>query len=86
MFLVLLISLLNELVQEAVQKYSPPAVKGKLVKIKYATQLGGRSPLFAFFCSHPKYVKEPYRNYLENTLRQKFDFKGVPMTLVFKEK
>lgn len=79
-------SVLNEAVQEAVQKYSPPAVKGKLVKIKYATQLTGRSLAFAFFCSHPKYVKESYRNYLENFLREKFDFKGVPLTLVFKEK
>jgi len=79
-------AVLNEVVQEAVQKYPPPAVKGKLVKIKYATQLGGKSISFAFFCSHPKYVKEGYRNYLENTLRQRFDFKGVPVTLLFKEK
>jgi len=78
-------SVLNEVLQEAVKKYSPPAVKGKLVKIKYATQIGERQ-MFAFFCSHPKYLKEPYRNYLENTLREKFDFKGVPVTLVFKEK
>lgn len=77
---------LNAVVQEAVRKYAPPAVKGKLVKIKYATQLGGRGQTFAFFCSHPKYVKEAYRNYLENALREKFDFKGVPLTLVFKEK
>jgi len=77
---------LNEVVKEAVQKYAPPAVRGKIVNIKYATQLGGRKISFAFFCNHPKYVKEPYRNYLENTLREKFDFKGVPMTLVFKEK
>ena len=79
-------SQLNEVIQEAVAKYSPPAVKGKLVKIKYATQLSGRSQAFAFFCSHPKYVREAYRNYLENTLRQRFDFTGVPLTLVFKEK
>jgi GTP-binding protein len=79
-------SVLNEAVQEAVQKYSPPAVKSKLVKIKYATQLTGRSVAFAFFCSHPKYIKESYRNYLENFLREKFDFKGVPITLVFKDK
>jgi len=79
-------SKLNEVVQEAVQKYSPPATKGKLVKIKYATQLGGHSQAIAFFCSHPKYVKESYRGYLENTLRSKFDFTGVTLTLVFKEK
>ncbi len=79
-------SALNDVVQEAVQRYSPPAIRGKIVKIKYATQLTGRSQAFAFFCSHPKYVKEPYRNYLENVLREKFDFKGVPLTLVFKEK
>ncbi len=79
-------SVLNEAVQEVVQRYPPPATKGKLVKIKYATQLGGKSVSFAFFCSHPKYVKESYRNYLENALRQKFDLKGVPVTLLFKEK
>lgn len=78
-------SALNEVLQEAVQKYAPPAVKGKLVKIKYATQIGERQ-MFAFFCSHPKYVKESYRNYLENMLRHKFDLKGVPVTIVFKEK
>ncbi|HXH19293.1 MAG TPA: ribosome biogenesis GTPase Der [Chitinophagales bacterium] len=77
---------LNEAVKEAVQHYPPPAIRGKLVKIKYATQVGARGQTFAFFCSHPKYIKEPYRNYLENTLRQKFDFKGVPLTLMFKEK
>lgn len=79
-------SQLNDTVQEIVQKYSPPATKGKLVKIKYATQIPGRTPAFAFFCSHPKYVKEPYRNYLENELRARFDFKGVPLLLLFKEK
>lgn len=77
---------LNDTVQEIVQKYSPPATKGKLVKIKYATQINGRAPAFAFFCSHPKYVKESYKNYLENALRERFDFKGVPLTLLFKEK
>lgn len=79
-------SKLNDIVQEMVQKYSPPATKGKLVKIKYATQINGRTPAFIFFCSHPKYVKEPYRNYLENELRTRFDFKGVPLLLLFKEK
>lgn len=79
-------SQLNDTVQEITQKYAPPATKGKLVKIKYATQIPGRTPAFAFFCSHPKYVKEPYRNYLENELRARFDFKGVPLLLLFKEK
>jgi len=79
-------SALNDTVQEIVAKYPPPATKGKLIKIKYVTQVNGRTPTFAFFCSHPKYVKEPYRNYLENSLRDRFDFKGVPITLVFKEK
>lgn len=79
-------STLNEVVQEIVQKYPPPATKGKLVKIKYATQVTARNPAIAFFCSHPKYIKESYRNYLENELRERFDFRGVPLTLIFKEK
>ncbi len=77
---------LNDYLQAAMQKYPPPAHKGKMVKIKYVTQVSAKNPAFAFFCNHPKYIKEPYRNYLENTIRQKFDFKGIPITLVFKEK
>ncbi|GIV33260.1 MAG: GTPase Der [Chitinophagales bacterium] len=79
-------STLNEVIQQAVQKYPPPAERGRLIKIKYATQVKTRNPAFAFFCNYPKSVKAPYRNYLENEIRRHFDFKGVPLTLVFKEK
>ena len=79
-------SKLNDVMQEAIERYSPPAHKGKFVKIKYVTQLPLYYPAFAFFCNHPKYIKPPYRNYLENQLRKNFDFTGVPITLFFRQK
>lgn len=79
-------SKLNEVMLKAIEHYSPPAVDGKLVKIKYVTQLPTHFPSFAFFTNHPKYVRESYRNYLENQLREKFDFTGVPVLIYFREK
>ncbi len=79
-------SKLNDIIQEAVKKYPPPSHKGKMVSIKYSTQIIGRSFAIALFCNHPKYIKDSYKNYIENTLRQKLDLKGVPFSLVFKEK
>jgi len=79
-------SKLNEEMLQAIQNNPPPAHKGKFVKIKYVTQLPTHTPVFAFFCNHPKYVKEPYRNFIENTLRTKYNFSGVPIKLVFREK
>ncbi len=79
-------STLNEVMLEAIERYRPPAVKGKFIKIKYVTQLPTHTPSFAFFCNHPRYIKEPYRNYLENQLRSHFNFTGVPVTIYFRKK
>lgn len=79
-------SQLNETMLKVIQHYGPPAVDGKLVRIKYVTQLPTRNPSFAFFSNHPKYIKEPYRNYLEKQLRQLYDFTGVPIGIFFREK
>lgn len=77
---------LNDKFQEAIQAYPPPSVKGKHIKIKYVTQLPTRVPSFAFFCNHPKYIKQPYRNYLENKLRSFYNFTGVPINVYFRQK
>lgn len=77
---------LNEFSQEVVESYPPPAHKGKFVKIKYATQLPTHTPAFAFFCNLPQYVKDPYRRYIENKLRERFNFTGVPLLIFFRQK
>ena len=79
-------SRLNDVVQAAIEKAPPPRHRNNPVKIKYATQVRENPPIIAFFCNHPKGIKEPYRRYLENRLREAFDFEGVPLTLVFKAK
>ena len=60
--------------------------KGKQVKIKYITQLKKDYPVFVFFCNLPQYVKDPYKRFVENRIRELFDFNGVPITLYFREK
>jgi GTP-binding protein len=78
---------LNEFLQETIENYPPPAVKGKLIHIKYATQLPNQAcPTFVFFCNSPQYVKDPYRRYLENKLREKFDFSGSPLRIFMRQK
>jgi len=78
---------LNEVVQAALQEKHPPTTSsGAFVKIKYATQVRTAPPVFAFFANHPEGVRDSYRQYLEGKLRTAFGFKGVPLTLVFKEK
>jgi GTP-binding protein len=79
-------SQLNEVMLQAIQQYHPPAMDGKLVTIKYVTQLPTPTPSFAFFSNHPKYIRESYKNYLENKLRESFDFNGVPINIFFREK
>lgn len=79
-------SKLNEWLQEVTERHAPPGIKGRFVKIKYCTQLPTPYPSFAFFCNYPKYVKEPYRNYLENRLREDYNFTGVPLNLYFRKK
>jgi GTP-binding protein len=79
-------SKLNEVMLKFIEDYPPPAVKGKYVKIKYVTQLPTHAPSFAFFCNFPQYVKEPYKRYLENKIRQSFTFTGVPVQIFMREK
>lgn len=77
---------LNEVMLPVIEAYSPPAYKGKYVKIKYCMQLPTPYPSFAFFANLPQYVKEPYKRFLENKLRDKFDFYGVPITVYIRKK
>ncbi|MBT3242851.1 MAG: ribosome biogenesis GTPase Der [Bacteroidetes bacterium] len=79
-------SKLNDFLQEAVESNPPPSVKGKFIRIKYATQLPNPTPIFAFYCNRPQYIKDPYKRYLENKIREKFDFTGVPIRLFFRKK
>ncbi len=79
-------SALNEVMLDAIEKYPPPAIKGKYVKIKYITQLPNPTPAFAFFANLPQYVREPYRRYLENKMRDEFNFTGVPIQIYFRKK
>ncbi len=77
---------LNDVMLKAVESYHPPVVRGKSVKIKFITQLPTYVPSFAFFCNFPDDVKTPYKNYLENQLRQNFNFSGVPIRVFFRKK
>jgi GTP-binding protein len=77
---------LNEFLAEAIEKSPPPSYKGKLVKIKYVTQVPTPYPAFAFFCNNPDYVQNNYRLYLENQLRARYNLKGLPISMFFKEK
>jgi GTP-binding protein len=77
---------LNEVMLQVVKSNPPPALKGKYVKIKYVTQLPIYTPAFAFFCNLPQYVKDPYKRYLENRMREKFEFTGVPIRIFFRKK
>ena len=79
-------SKLNELLLGAIEAYPPPAHKGKYIKIKYITQLPTKIPSFAFFCNLPQYIKDPYKRYLENKIRNNFNFKGIPIQLYFRQK
>ncbi len=79
-------SRLNEVMLQAIEEFPPPSVKGKYVKIKYVTQLPVKTPAFAFFCNLPQYVKDPYKRYLENRLRENFNFHGVPIDIFFRKK
>ncbi len=79
-------SKLNEIMGKEIEHYPPPAVRGQFIKIKYMTQLPVHTPTFAFFCNFPQYIKEPYQRYLNNRLRENFDFRGVPVQLIFKKK
>ena len=77
---------LNELILEAVESYPPPSVKGKFIKIKYVTQLPSPTPSFALFANLPQYIKEPYKRFIENKIRENFNFSGVPIQIYFRQK
>lgn len=79
-------SRLNEVIGKAIEAYHPPVVRGHPIKIKFITQLPTVTPSFAFFCNFPEDVKTPYRNYLENQLRENFEFTGVPLRIYFRKK
>lgn len=79
-------SKLNDVMLPIFENNPPPSVKGKYVKVKYVTMLPTHKPTFAFYCNHPKYIKEPYKRYIENRLREHFDFSGVPIQLFFRDK
>ncbi len=78
---------LNNVMHEAIEAYPPPANKGKYVKIKYVTMLKeAQIPSFLFFCNLPQWVKEPYKRYLENQIREHWDFSGTPINIFMREK
>ncbi len=76
----------NRVMLEAIEEFPPPSLKGKYVKIKYATQLPTHAPSFAFYCNLPQYVKEPYKRFLENKIRENWDFRGVPIQIFMRKK
>jgi GTP-binding protein len=79
-------SRLNDVMLKAIEAFSPPSVKGKYIRIKYVTQLPTQTPSFAFYCNLPQYVKDPYKRYLENKIREHFDFSGVPIQIFIRKK
>lgn len=79
-------SQLNETLLPLIERNPPPSMKGKQVNIKYITQVNARFPSFAFFCNLPQYIAPSYERYLENRIRDHFDFEGVPVRLIFRKK
>lgn len=79
-------SKLNDLMLPEIVHYPPPSVKGKHIQIKYITQVNARFPSFAFFANLPQYIQESYQRFLENKIRENFDFEGVPVRLIFRKK
>lgn len=79
-------SVLNDVLLPEIEKNTPPALKGKYIKIKYITQLPGYTPTFAFFCNLPQYIQDPYKRFLENRIRYHFGFAGAPIRIFFRKK
>lgn len=79
-------SQLNDTMLAEIERNPPPSMKGKFVQIKYITQVPARFPSIAFFCNHPQYILPSYERFLENRLREHFDFEGVPVRLIFRKK
>ncbi|MBO7188181.1 MAG: ribosome biogenesis GTPase Der [Tidjanibacter sp.] len=76
----------NEYMLPIIEETPPPSIKGKYIKIKYALQLPSPTPAFAFFVNLPQYIKDSYRRFLENKIREHWDFEGVPMQIYFRQK
>ena len=79
-------SKLNEAMLDIIKNNPPPAIKGKYIKIKYCMQLPSPTPQFVFFANLPQYVKDPYKRFVENKLREIYDLQGVPITIYFRQK
>lgn len=79
-------SQLNDYLLPIIEETPPPSLKGKYIRIKYITQLASPTPAFAFFVNLPQYIKDPYRRFLENKIRERWDFKGVPIQIYFRQK
>jgi GTP-binding protein len=79
-------SQLNDIMLPIIKNYPPPMIKGKQISVKFITQLPTPFPAFAFYCNLPQYVRDPYKRYIENQLREKFDFTGVPVQIFFRKK
>ena len=79
-------SKLNDVMLPFIEQNPPPATKGKYIRIKFCTQLPTKTPTFAFFANLPQYIKEPYKRYIENKLRESFNFSGVPLQIFFRKK
>lgn len=77
---------LNDTLLEIIRDNPPPSARGKYIRIKYVTQLPVYTPSFAFFCNFPQYIKEPYKRYVENRMREKYDFSGTPVRIFFRKK
>jgi len=77
---------LNEVMLDIIAATPPPAIKGKYVRIKFVTQLPTHAPAFAFFCNLPQYITDAYKRFIENRLRERFDFEGVPIKIFFRKK
>jgi GTP-binding protein len=77
---------LNEVLLPIIEETPPPSWKGKYIKVKYVTQLPTKFPAFAFFCNLPQYIKDPYKRFLENQLRDNFDLNGCPVQIYCRQK
>ncbi len=78
--------LLNDILLKELEKTPPPAVRGYDLRINYVTQVGVEPPVFAFFSNHPQLIPDSYKRYIERALRRNFDFKGTPVSFVFRRK
>lgn len=79
-------SQLNDVMQKAMERYTPPSYRGREISIKYVVQLPIAYPAFAFYCNHPQHIQDSYKHYLENQIRKNFDFTGVPISIFFRKK